>query len=68
MITVNARQRLDQLDNERADDDGMAPSSFVVQQPDWATPHASLTIPSDDGTEDATLAPIREPPGAMRRL
>ena len=55
-------QRRDELEEERADDDGMAASSFGVQQPDWGTPHPTLTIPGDDRIEDETLGPGREPP------
>ena len=52
---IDLTQRLDDLDEERADDDGMAPSSFVVQQPDWVTPDATAPIPSGGRTEEETL-------------
>jgi hypothetical protein len=61
-------QRLDELEEERADDDGMAPSSFVVHQRDWATA-ATTPIPGGKRTEEERLPPGRQTPqDAQARL
>jgi PAS domain S-box-containing protein len=58
-------QRLDELEEERADDDGMAPSSFVVRQPNWTTAEAApITIRSGGPPEDETAVRDRETPNA----
>jgi PAS domain S-box-containing protein len=61
-------QRLNELEGERADDDGMAPSSFVVHQRDWAT-EATTPIPGGRRTEEERLPRGRETPqDAQARL
>jgi PAS domain S-box-containing protein len=63
VIDLNQRQRLDDLAEDRADDDGMAPSSLVaLQRPGRATPDATTPIPGDERTENDTLVRARETP------
>jgi hypothetical protein len=51
--------QLRRLDEERADDDGMAPSSFV-HQPGWVTPDATASIPTLQRTADASFIRARD--------
>jgi PAS domain S-box-containing protein len=62
VAVIDLTQRLDDLDEERADDDGMAPSSFAVQQPDWTAPDATAPIPGGGRAEEETLVGRRETP------
>ena len=59
---IDLTQRLDELDKERADDDGMAPSSFVARQPDWTTAEVPITILNGGLTGHETVVPDRVAP------